>query len=132
MLRLAAHYQVTRGEKSSGNARWSPDGTWLTFLSNRVEDKNQIFAINPLGGESIQLTKSETAINNFAWSEDGKSIAYLAREPAPPVSKERKEYLGDFEVVRKEYTFSHIWTFNVSDAFNGPIVGKQRNKEERL
>ena len=123
-------YQVTRGDKSSGSARWSPDGTWLTFLSNRVEDKNQLFAINPLGGESIQLTKSETPIGNYAWSEDGKTIAYLASEAAPPVSKERKEYLGDFEVVRKEYTFSHIWTITVSDAFNGPAVGKQRTKKK--
>lgn len=125
-------FQVTRGDKSSGTARWSPDGTWLTFLSNRVDDKNQIFAINPLGGESIQLTKSETAISNFLWSEDGKSIAYLATEPAPPVSKERKEYLGDFEVVRKEYNFNHIWTFNVNDAFNAPLVGKQRTKRKEF
>ena len=125
-------FQLTRGDKSSGAPRWSPDGTWLAFLSNRVDDKNQIFAINPLGGESIQLTKSETAINGFAWSEDGKSIAYLAAEPAPPVSKERKEYLSDFEVVRREYSFSHIWTFNVSDAFDGPIVGKQRTKKKEF
>src|SRR6266850_7465147 len=85
--------QLTRGEKSSTNPRWSPDGAWLAFTSNRLEDKNQIFAINPAGGEAVQLTKSETAIGNFAWSEDGKWIAYLATEPAPPVSKERKEYL---------------------------------------
>ncbi len=123
-------FQVTRGDKSSTSPRWSPDSMWLTFLSNRVEDKNQLFAINPLGGESIQLTKSETAIGNYAWSEDGKSIAYLATEPAPPVSKERKEYMGDFEVVRKEYNFSHIWTFNVSDAFHGPVIGKQRTKKK--
>jgi len=125
-------FQLTRGDKSSGNPRWSPDGTWLAFLSNRIDDKNQIFVINPLGGESVQLTKSETAINNFAWSEDGRSIAYLANEPAPPVSKERKEYLGDFEVVRKEYNFSHIWTFQVTDALNGPIVGKQRTKKKEF
>jgi dipeptidyl aminopeptidase/acylaminoacyl peptidase len=125
-------FQATRGDKSSNTARWSPDGTWLTFLSNRIEDKNQIFAINPLGGEAIQLTKSETAISNFAWSEDGRTIAYLATEPAPPVSKERKEYFGDFEVVRKEYTFNHIWTLNVSDAFNAPVVGKQRTKKKEF
>ena len=124
------NFQVTRGEKSSTTPRWSPDGAWLTFLSNRIEDKNQIFAINPLGGESIQLTKSETSISNFAWSDDGKSIAYLATEPAPPVSKERKDYLGDFEVVRREYSFNHIWTFTVSEAFNGPLVGKQRTKKK--
>jgi dipeptidyl aminopeptidase/acylaminoacyl peptidase len=123
-------FQVTRGDKSSTSPRWSPDSSWLTFLSNRVDDKNQIFAINPVGGESIQLTKSETAINGFAWSEDGKSIAYLATEPAPPVAKDRKDYLGDFEVIHKEYNFSHIWTFNVSEALNGPIVGKQRTKKK--
>ena len=126
------NFQVTRGDKSSTSPRWSPDSTWLTFLSNRVEDKNQIFAINPLGGEAVQLTKSETAINNFSWSEDGKWIAYLASEPTPPVSKQRKEYMGDFEVVRREYSFSHIWTFNVGEAFNAPLVGKQRTKNKEF
>lgn len=123
-------FQVTRGDKSSGTVRWSPDSVWLTFLSNRIEDKNQIFAINPNGGEAIQLTKTETSISNFAWSEDGSSIAYLATEPVPPISKERKDYFGDFEVVRREYNFNHIWTFTVSDAFNAPLIGKQRTKRK--
>src|SRR5260370_3628010 len=73
--------QLTRGDKSSTTPRWLPDGQWLAFLSNRVDDKNQIFLISPNGGEAQQLTKSETAINNFAWSEDGKAIAYTAAEP---------------------------------------------------
>jgi dipeptidyl aminopeptidase/acylaminoacyl peptidase len=123
-------FQVTRGDKSSTAPRWSPDGAWLSFLSNRVDDKNQIFTINPLGGESIQLTKSETAIGNFAWSDDGRTIAYLATEPVPQLSKDRKEYLGDFEVVRKEYNFSHIWTLNVNEALTAPVVGKQRTKKK--
>jgi dipeptidyl aminopeptidase/acylaminoacyl peptidase len=123
-------FQVTRGDKSSSAPRWSPDGAWLSFLSNRVDDKNQIFTINPLGGESIQLTKSETAIGNFAWSDDGRMIAYLATEPVPQSSKDRKEYMGDFEVVRKEYNFSHIWTLNVSEALTAPVVGKQRTKKK--
>src|SRR5262245_64418502 len=88
-LATGRNFQVTRGDKSSTSPRWSPDGALLTFLSNRVDDKNHIFTINPLGGDAYQLTKSETAINNFSWSEDGKSIAYLATEPAPPVSQER-------------------------------------------
>ena len=60
--------QLTRGDKSSTAPRWSPDGQWLAFLSNRVEDKNQIFLIDPSGGEARQLTKSESAINNLSWS----------------------------------------------------------------
>ena len=84
-------FQLTRGEKSAGNARWSPDGAWLAFTSDRVGDKNQIFAIQPNGGEAVQLTKSETAVGGFAWSEDGKQIAYLASEPVPQAMKDRKE-----------------------------------------
>src|SRR3989454_5934208 len=97
-------FQLTRGDKSSTNPRWSPDGQWLAFLSNRVEDKNQIFLINPAGGEAQQLSKSETAISNFAWSEDGRVIAYTATEPTAQPLKDRKDYLGDYDVVREGYS----------------------------
>jgi dipeptidyl aminopeptidase/acylaminoacyl peptidase len=122
--------QLTRADKSSTNPRWSPDGQWLAFLSNRIEDKNQIFLIDPSGGEARQLTKSETAINNFAWSEDGKTIAYTATEPAAQVLKDRKEYYGDFDVVRAGYNHVHIWTLNVVDAMKSPLAGKQRTKKK--
>jgi len=125
-------FQLTRGEKSATNPRWSPDGQWLAFTSNRLEDKNQIFVIQPEGGEAVQLTKSETAISNFLWSEDGKQIAYAATEPVPQVSKDRKEYLGDYEVVRKEYNYLHLWTLHVSEALISPVIGKQRTKKKEF
>ena len=106
--------QLTRGEKSSGNPRWSPDGQWLAFTSDRVDNKNQLFAIRPDGGEAVQLTKHETPVAGFSWSEDGKQIGYLATEPPPPAAKERKEHLGDFEVVRREYNHLPLWTLAVA------------------
>ncbi len=123
-------FQLTRGEKSSIGPRWSPDGQWLAFLSNRVEDKNQIFLISPDGGEAQQLTKSETAINSFSWSEDGKMIAYTATEPTAQPLKDRKDYFGDYDVVREGYSYVHLWTFNLADAMSAPIVGKQRTKKK--
>src|SRR6266404_4752237 len=123
-------FQLTRGEKSSTNPRWSPDGRWLAFLSNRQEDKNQIFVISPLGGEAQQLSKSETAISNFAWAEDGQTIAYTAAEPTPQPLKDRKDYLGDYDVVREGYSYVHLWTLNVAEAMKAPLVGKQRTKKK--
>src|SRR5438874_11642830 len=122
--------QLTRGDKSSTNPRWSPDSQWLAFLSNRVEDKNQIFLINPNGGEAQQLTKSETAIGNFAWSEDGNTIAYTATEPTAQPLKDRKEYFGDYDVVREGYSYVHLWTFDVAEATKTPVAGKQRTKKK--
>src|SRR5256714_2256415 len=122
-------FQLTRGDKSSTSPRWSPDGQWLAFLSNRVEDKNQIFLINPTGGEAQQLSKSETAISNFAWSEDGRVIAYTATEPTAQPLKDRKDYYGDYDVVREGYSYVHLWTLDMAEAIKSPLVGKQRTKK---
>src|SRR5215470_2740999 len=121
-------FQITRGEKSAGNPQWSPDSQWLAFTSNRVGDKNQIFIIYPDGGEAAQLTKAENGVSGFAWSEDGKSIAFTMGDADQKAAKERKDYLGDFEVVRKEYSYSHIWTFDVAEALKEPVAGTQRTK----
>jgi dipeptidyl aminopeptidase/acylaminoacyl peptidase len=120
--------QLTRGPKSSGGVQWSPDSQWIGFTSARAGDKNQIFAIRPDGGEAVQLTKSETAVNGFEWSADGARIAFLAPEPESKDRKARKDRLGDFEVVRNEYTFTHIWTFDVAEALKAPVTGAQRTK----
>jgi dipeptidyl aminopeptidase/acylaminoacyl peptidase len=123
-------FQLTRGDKSATSPRWSPDGKWLAFLSNRIEDKNQIFVIDPTGGEAQQLTKSETAIGNFAWADDGKTIAYIASEPTAQPLKDRKDYYGDYDVVRQGYTYVHLWTLDVGDAMKAPAAGKQRTKKK--
>ncbi len=121
-------YQLTRGDKSAGNMAWSPDSAWLAFTSNRAGDKNQIFAIPPDGGEAVQLTRVETGVGSFHWSPDGRSIAFTAAPSKKEVTKDRKEHLGDFAVVRKEYDYHHLWTINVAEALKDPQAGKQRTK----
>jgi dipeptidyl aminopeptidase/acylaminoacyl peptidase len=121
-------YQLTRGDKSADNLAWSPDSSWLAFTSNRTGDKNQIFLIRPDGGEAAQLTKVETGVNNFQWSPDGKSIAFTAAPSKKEWTKNRKEHLGDFQVIRKEYDHPHLWTIDVAEAVKAPQTGKQCTK----
>ncbi|MGZ5556518.1 MAG: TolB family protein, partial [Candidatus Aminicenantales bacterium] len=93
--------QLTRGKKSSSGPTWSPDGRWIAFTSSRAEDKSQIFVISPDGGEAIQMTKAETGVGGFDWSPDGKTIAYTASDPVPAEAKARKDFYGDYDVVRR-------------------------------
>jgi dipeptidyl aminopeptidase/acylaminoacyl peptidase len=125
-------FQLTRGEKSCSSARWSPDSDWIAFTSNRTGDKNQIFIIHPDGGEAIQLTKAENGVNSYVWSYDGREIAFVTSDLDSKTSKERKEHLGDFEVVRKEYNHSQIWTFALAEALKAPVKGTQRTKGKDL
>ena len=120
--------QLTRGAKSCSGPDWSPDGKWLAFTSARVGDKSQIFIISPEGGEAVALTKSETAVGGFAWSPDGRAMAFTAAEPAPKEAKERKDAYADFEIVRREYTHSHLYTFDVAAALKDPQPGRPRTR----
>jgi dipeptidyl aminopeptidase/acylaminoacyl peptidase len=121
-------HQLTRGDKSAAGPTWSPDSTLLAFTSSRTGDKNQIYAIPPDGGEAVQLTKAETGVNSFQWSRDGKSIAFTAAPSKKEQTKNRKEHLGDFEVVRREYDYQHLWTIDVAEALKEPQAGKQRTR----
>jgi dipeptidyl aminopeptidase/acylaminoacyl peptidase len=120
--------QLTRGDKSSAGARWSPDGRWIAFTSPRAGDRSQVFVISPDGGEAIQITKSETPVSGFTWSPDSRSIAYSAPEAVSQPQKDRKEHLGDYEVVRREYQHVHLWTVALDEALKAPAAGTPRTR----
>jgi dipeptidyl aminopeptidase/acylaminoacyl peptidase len=119
---------LTGGDKSASSPRWSPDARSLAFLSNRIGDKNQIFLISPEGGEAVPLTKVEGGVDAFAWSADGHAIAFTASEPETKAHKDRKERYGEYEVVRRDYSYRHLFTIDVAEAQKAPGAGRQRTK----
>lgn len=121
-------FQLTRGEKSSSGPGWSPDGGWLTFVSSRVGDKSQIFVIRPDGGEAIQLTSAENGVGGYEWSPDSKQIVFTTSDRDDKAAKARRDRLGDFEVVRKEYSHQHLATIDVAEALKAPAAGTARTK----
>ncbi len=78
-----------------GSPQWSPDGQWISFLSERktaggkdadaADDKDkevsQLFLISPNGGEALAVTSGDDDVHSFAWSPDSKAIYFATRQP---------------------------------------------------
>lgn len=73
--------QFTSGEKRDAAPRWSPDGRWLAFTSNRGEEKapSALYVIPAEGGEARKLTDLKEAVEAPAWSPDSTRIAFVSR-----------------------------------------------------
>src|SRR6185312_878734 len=71
-----ARQLTSAGERNRG-ARWSPDGTQIAFVSDRVEASG-LFVLPMTGGEARELARHPTGISDLAWSPDASKIAYTA------------------------------------------------------
>ena len=80
--------RFTHGTKDH-TPRWSPDGRYLAFVSDRG-DKSQLFVAPLDGGEARQLTKRKWGVSQPAWSPDGDRLAFVARTGNFTPPKERK------------------------------------------
>jgi dipeptidyl aminopeptidase/acylaminoacyl peptidase len=68
---------------SSEHPRWSPDGKFLAFLSERDEGKTQVYLLNRLGGEAQRLTDTVQDVEAFEWAPDSKRLVVVLRDPSP-------------------------------------------------
>ncbi|RPA68554.1 S9 family peptidase [Cyclobacteriaceae bacterium YHN15] len=117
--------QYTRGEKSSTAPQFSPDGKQIAFLSNRVDNKNQIFVLRLMGGEAEQISFTKSGVSSFKWSPDGKRIAYLMKDPETEEEEKRKKEKTDVILVDKDYKYDHIYTISLEVAKDGTRKTKQ-------
>jgi dipeptidyl aminopeptidase/acylaminoacyl peptidase len=70
--------QLTTSTKSDSHPRWSPDGKYILFQSNR-SGSQQLWVIDVVGGgEARQLTNVSTGAGDAIWSPTGTHVAFVA------------------------------------------------------
>ncbi|MGH9761367.1 MAG: TolB family protein, partial [Blastocatellia bacterium] len=67
--------QMTTGDKNEFSPQFSPDGKWISFISDRDGDVN-LFVMPVDGGEARKVTTVSTGVSDPVWSPDSKSIAF--------------------------------------------------------
>jgi dipeptidyl aminopeptidase/acylaminoacyl peptidase len=140
--------QLTYGNDSDSNPRWSPDGRYLAFTSSRTAKPkgSQIWVLDRRGGEGRQLTHLKNySIDRFEWSPDSKKLLLVMSEkeddePKPaaagadasasaapakkpkPVIIDRYHFKQDVQGYLSGERHSHIYVYDIASEKLEPIT----------
>ena len=111
--------QLTFGDKTSTNPKWSPDGKWIAFVSNRKDNRNNLYRLSIEGGEAEPLTELKSNVTNFNWSPDGRSIAFTMTDPKTEEEEKNDKGRNDFRWVDENLKMSRLYVIPVEKDANG-------------
>lgn len=95
--------QVTNGDVDSGEVTWSPDGSWLAFVSARHEGRehdlnSDVFLIRPDGSGLRQVTDNSLWVGSPTFTADGATLLMYGFDPGPDRSRWVARQQGLFAV----------------------------------
>jgi dipeptidyl aminopeptidase/acylaminoacyl peptidase len=106
-LKEKEEIELTRGAESCTSPRWSPDGKLVAFLTSRRDPraksssgkaKQQIWLINPFGGEPWALTDGGRSVAAYEWAGPD-TILFAAQEDPTLQEKTLKDSKKDNAVL---------------------------------
>lgn len=98
--------KVAYGDDGTVNSslQVSPDGKWLSFVSNEGEDKTPQLKVQAVtGGKAITLTQEKKGVSVYVWGKDSQSIYYQTTKADEEEKKE--EFPQPIIVEKTTYRF---------------------------
>jgi dipeptidyl aminopeptidase/acylaminoacyl peptidase len=114
--------QLTHSPDGESQAKWSPDGKYISFVSARGGlTGGQIWLMDRRGGEAKQLTDLKKGdLQDYAWSPDGKKLVLVIKTSADtsksktpkPIYIDRFQFKRDVEgyVTRSS---THLYLYDI-------------------
>ncbi len=109
--------QLTASEFHSFTPRWSPDGRWLAFLSDRA-GSTQVYLLPLNGGEARQISFLAQAVTDFSWRPDGRAL--LLQSPWK---------MEDDEQNHADESIAQVWT-RLDETWDS--IGYKHGRQEHL
>lgn len=126
-----SNYQVTFGDKSSANPKWSPDGSSIAFTSNRKDNKNNLYILRLSGGEAEPITDVKSGVGNFDWSPDGKWIAYAMSDAKSTDEEANDKGRNDFRWYEENYKLARLYVVPIAKDADGKRASRKLTDTDR-
>jgi dipeptidyl aminopeptidase/acylaminoacyl peptidase len=105
--------QLTKGDKNSGNPKWSNNGKWISFTSTR-EGKNNLYLMSIAGGEAEKISDVKTGVGDYKWSKDDNFIAFSMLDEASSEEEKNKKGKNDWYYVEEELKQNRLYVLNLA------------------
>lgn len=115
--------QLTYGSEPASSPRWTTDGKFLSFVSER-DSKNggQVWLMDRRGGEGHKLTDLKKGdLEDYAWSPDNKKLALVIKDPEydgkepktiPPIKIDRYHFKQDIDGYL-QHRHTHLYLYDM-------------------
>ncbi|KAK5100797.1 hypothetical protein LTR70_001302 [Exophiala xenobiotica] len=109
--------QITQGNYHDSSPMFSPDGKYISFLSDRAKPgKASALYLMPVnGGEALPQTSTENekGVDEYKWCPDGDSIAFSSPDEDSEEKKKRNEAKDDAKVYGEDWPFGRLRVIDV-------------------
>ena len=118
--------QLTSGPFSEGDITWSPDGSHIYFLSNRVVEDyyelphNEIYSVPSSGGEIAKVAQIDGSIGDMSVSRDGARIAFTGVLNQPVRSYNQPDlFVAEARIGGAVKNLTRDYDFDVASGLTG-------------